>query len=303
MSLLATAKAGAEIGPQMNVMVGLPGVGKTTFAAEFPHALILDLEGGSKHINTTRIEPSNLDSIDKLNSVIDELIATKHGYKTIVLDSYTELEKLLKAKVCAENNVSIIEEIEFGKGVVKLEAAHDALMLKLKQLQKTGVDVNVITHTQIKGFTDPRLNSTYDTFGIQSHKSLAPKLISIADNVFFCTYQVDTSIDKKTKKTQAFGDGSRVMYTEWRPGHVGKNRLNLPYEMPMSYAALAEAIKANKPKSVAELKASIENGLLQASTKLSAPQLEKAKQAAKEAGDDPASLERVLTKLNTINNA
>lgn len=303
MSLLSQTTVGAKNLPQMYVLMGLAGVGKTTFAAQFPKPLVLDLEDGSKRVRTTRLGKDVLGSYEKLNQALDELLEGTHAFKTIVVDSFTALEKLLKEKVCADAKVTTIEEIPYGGGVPLLQAAYEVVISKLKRLQDMGNDIIVISHTAIKPFTDPTLNATYDRYNLQAHKSLAPELLAIADNVFFCTYQVDTAINSKTKKTEASSDGSRVMFTEFRASHVGKNRLGLPYELPMDYAALKKAIEDHKPKSVEELKAEIELNLKLAAEKVEPKRLEAASKAAHDAGDDEATLERILSKLKEIVNA
>jgi hypothetical protein len=61
----------------------------------------------------------------------------------------------------------------------------------------------------------------------------------------FCTFRTDLIRDKKTKETRAVTDGSRVMYTEFRPAFLeAKNRFGLPFEMPLEWAPLAKAIKS-----------------------------------------------------------
>ena len=62
------------------------------------------------------------------------------------------------------------------------------------------------------------------------------------DEVLFATYktytkQVDAGFDRK--RTQAIGSGERVLRTTERPAHLAKNRLNLPDELPLDWAAFA----------------------------------------------------------------
>ena len=47
---------GKQTRPQRVVIYGVESVGKTTFAAQFPAPLYLDIEGGTAHLDTDRVE-------------------------------------------------------------------------------------------------------------------------------------------------------------------------------------------------------------------------------------------------------
>ena len=52
---------------------GTEGVGKTTFAANFPGAVFIDTEGSTKHLDVARF-----DSPESLNDVLDQLNYVYH---------------------------------------------------------------------------------------------------------------------------------------------------------------------------------------------------------------------------------
>jgi len=89
--------------PSANILIfGESGAGKTTLAGsadavpEMRKVLILDIEGG---LLSLKDRYPNVDSVriktwSDLQSVYDELYAGAHGYKTIILDSLTEAQKM-----------------------------------------------------------------------------------------------------------------------------------------------------------------------------------------------------------------
>lgn len=89
--------------PSANILIyGESGAGKTTLAGsadavpEMRKVLILDVEGGLLSLKNRypNVEGVRIKSWDNLQLVYDELYAGQHGYKTIVLDSLTEIQKM-----------------------------------------------------------------------------------------------------------------------------------------------------------------------------------------------------------------
>ena len=51
---------GVQIGPQKVVLYGPEGIGKSTFGAQFPAPLFLDVEQGTRHIDVARSQWTKL---------------------------------------------------------------------------------------------------------------------------------------------------------------------------------------------------------------------------------------------------
>lgn len=242
MSILDMVETGKKIGAQINVIAGINGVGKTTFTASFPDALIIDLEDGSKHLNVNRIPSSKVPTLVAFRSLIKDLIANPRTYKSVAIDSAEALEGLIADGVCLEGKVTSIELYEggYGKGFSRTREIMREIFLDFKALRDThNITVNIVAHTQVKPHTDPATNATYDRVIMRCNDKMAALIRDLSDNVFYATYKVLTM--KENGKTKAFGDGQRIMYTQWRPGFDAKNRLELPLELPLSYDAFMEA--------------------------------------------------------------
>jgi len=293
MSLLSMVSTGKQIGPQIHTIAGNNGVGKTTWAVSFPDALIADLENGSLHIETNRIGPDKITDLQSFRNLLSELKTSNHSYKTFVIDSVEALESLVHVSICKEGNVDSIEKYEsgFGKGYVRAREIMREIMLDLQALQRKGMTSILVAHTQVKQHTDPATNQSYDRVIMRCNDKMAAIIRDLSDNVFYATYKVFTTTEKG--KTKAFGDGQRVMYTQWRPGFDAKNRLDLPLELPLSYDAFMEACAqkpdANTDELINDIKSMSEK--LDASLKKSvAEQIEKFK-------TNPTKLKEVKNRL------
>src|SRR5690242_4426848 len=116
MSLLKSVTTGKQIGPQIHVVAGDNGVGKTTFGAAFPKPLVIDLENGSNHIDVARIKKEDVATLAAFRGGLAELLNSKHDYQTVVIDSAEALEGLIFDAVCAEGKVDSIEKYDGGYG-------------------------------------------------------------------------------------------------------------------------------------------------------------------------------------------
>jgi hypothetical protein len=241
MSFLSLVTTGKQIGPQIHVVVGDNGVGKTTFAAAFPKPLFVDLEDGSSHIDVARVKKDSVPNLQAFRAILTEFINEKHSYSTFVIDSAEALEGLIFDFVCAEGKVESIEKYDggYGKGYQRSREIMREIMNDLQALKAKGIVSVIVAHTQIKTKTDPAMNQTYDRVIMRCNDKMAAVIRDLADNVFYCTYKTFTV--KENGKTKAFGDGQRVMFTQYRPGFDAKNRLDLPLEIPLSYDAFIEA--------------------------------------------------------------
>lgn len=252
MGLLADVTTGRQVGAQIHTIFGHNGVGKTTWAAAFPSCLLADLENGSWHIEgISRITADKLPNLSSFRALLKELKEGSHTYKTFVIDSAESLEGIISDAVCTEGKCDSIEKYEggYGKGYARSRELMREIMIELQALQKKGITSIIVAHSQVKAHTDPVANQTYDRVIMRCNDKFAAIIRDLSDNVFYATYKVFTN--KDGGKTKAYGDGQRIMYTQWRPGYDAKNRLELPLEVPLSYDAFVEACSA-KPEGNSE---------------------------------------------------
>lgn len=253
---LAQVKRGRVRNPHFVLVYGVDGVGKTTFAAEAPSSVFLGTEMGFGQLDVARFpSPKNFQEV---LATVQLLITEKHDYETLNIDSLDWLEPLVHAHVCAKNGWKSIEDPGYGKGYV---AANEAWLELIGLLKKLRVKMNVIliAHATIRTFTDPEQNAAYDRYQLKlagnGAKTDASALWREAvDCVLFANFEVSTTKEKGERKAKAFGDGTRVLYTERRPAFDAKNRFSLPFELPLSWEEYAKACAASGPSEEEEAK-------------------------------------------------
>jgi len=115
------------------LIYGSPGVGKTVFCSQFPSPLFIDSEKGMAAIEK-QIDYVSITNFEEFQELLKDIIENveeyKKKYKTIVVDSVTELQKrsldyILKKAV--QNNISrdpnLITQQDWGKNTESMRKA------------------------------------------------------------------------------------------------------------------------------------------------------------------------------------
>lgn len=101
--------------PFINMLIyGDPGSGKTVLAGSaqaveaMSPVLVVDVEGGSYSLRAfyPDIDVVRVKALSELVKVYETLATTDHGYKTVVLDSLTEIQKMVMSDIMRE----VVEE-------------------------------------------------------------------------------------------------------------------------------------------------------------------------------------------------
>lgn len=287
---LKDVRSGPVENPFKIVLYGLEGVGKSSFAADAPKPIFLDVEGGTEDLNVDRLPP--VDSFGEVLEILDELAREKHDYQTLVVDTADWLESMIWKAVCAEAKVESIEDIGYGKGYT---AALDKWRLFLSRLDelrdKRRMNVIILAHSHIRGFRNPA-GDDYERYELKLNNKASSILKEWPSAVLFARYQTFTHTDKN-KRTRAVGDGSRVISTEPRPAWDAKNRYGLPEELPLNWAEFERAARGQSPVNTESRGEDIEEliSLVDETTQA------QARGALKRAGDNPASLAKLADWL------
>jgi hypothetical protein len=231
---------------------GTEGVGKTTFAAQFPGVVFIDTEGSTRHMDVARFDaPENLnDVLDQLNCVAGH----PEEIGTIVIDTVDWLEKFIFKAVCEEKSLKNIEDMGYGKGYVFAKQKMQGLLELLDLITQRGVHVVLVCHSMIRKFELPDEMGSYDRYSLKlNEKNIAPLIKEWVDLLLFVNYRTDivTDTDGKTKKGK--GGQKRIMYANHSACWDAKNRFGLPDEMPFDYGQIARLFGEAKPVDAMEV--------------------------------------------------
>lgn len=225
---------GKEKRPLKIVIYGPEGIGKSTFASQFPDPLFIDTEGGTSNLNIRRIKCNK--SWDELISIVKEICVNPNICKTLVLDTADWSEYLCINAVCEKYRKINIEDFGFGKGYVYLLDEFSKLLALLDQLIEIGINVVITAHAKPRKFELPEEQGAFDRYEMKLTKQVAPLIKEWCDALFFVNYKIYVvTTENNSKKAQG---GKRVLYTTHNPTYDAKNRFNLPEELELNFATI-----------------------------------------------------------------
>ncbi len=231
-------ETGAKPRPRLVLWYGVPGVGKTTGANTFPQAITFDLNDGSNDLDCTRVPSEAFQTLEDLYANIDAVGGGDYDYKTLIIDSVDEIERLIFDYVCLKNNAESLEDIGYGKGYVFAVNEWLVLLAKLRGLLRAGKMVILIGHVEVVRFDDPA-HESYSRYQPKVDKRVLPILMDKCDEVLFHQYKTLTKEQVKAfdkQKFRAVGTGERIWKCQERPAWAAKNRLGMPEECNADWA-------------------------------------------------------------------
>ena len=248
MSLLSKVETGIKQRPFFVGIHGPAGVGKTTWAANAPKPLFLATEDGTDQLDVSRLE---IGTWPDFRQALTALNSEKHDYKTVIVDSGDHLESKIHAMVAHDQGKKSIEDIGYAKGYIFALEYWRQMLAQFKTLRKNGVNIIMINHSIIKKMADPVVGESYDRYELKLHRKAADLICESMDALLFAKNEVLISKDSATKRVSAMGDGTRVLYTEYRPAYEAKNRYGLPLELPLSWDEFSKlALRSDSEKAV-----------------------------------------------------
>lgn len=223
---------------QKVVIYGVPGIGKTTLAAQFPNAVFIDTEGSTRSFDVARFDPPT--SWEMVKSEAQYVLDHPEGIGTLVIDTADWAAKLCNQAICAKAGKVGIEDFGYGNGYTYAAEEYGRLLDILDRITlQRGIHVVITAHSVLKHVEQPDQFGKYDQWELKCDPKLAALTKEWADMILFCNYKIMVvATDKDGKKGKGQG-GQRTMYTSTRPAFVAKNRYGLPDELPMDFAQIA----------------------------------------------------------------
>ena len=234
---------GKKIVPRRVLLYGTHGIGKSSWAAQAPDVLFLNLEDGLNDIDVTKTE--HLIRLEQVMEALTYLATQKHDFKWLAIDSVDWLEALIHAEVAREAGKATIGDIGYGAGYKSAMAYWDKILTMLDWLRTESerkLGVILLAHTAVKKYTDPMTDS-YDRYQPALHETAAATLQEWCDEVLFACYRVHTRKQDEgfgKERTIAGGSGERLIRCTETPGALAKNRLTMPETIDFSWAAYSQ---------------------------------------------------------------
>jgi hypothetical protein len=231
---------------QRVVIYGVESVGKSTFAAQFPKPLFLDIEGGTAHLDVDRVA---IDSWKQLGECIAEVAKT--DYRTVVIDSADWAERLAVEDLLATNKKQSVEDFGFGKGWIMTAEKVSRFLGALDRLIDAGKNVVVIAHSKVQRVEPPDILAAYDRYELKLSKQSSPLVKEWADELWFFRFKTK-AVTNDGGKAKGIGGKERVIFTTHSAAYDAKTRSGLPDEIPMEWDAVAHLFQPiAKPKAPA----------------------------------------------------
>ncbi len=224
--------------PLIITIFGEAGLGKTTLAAMFPSPVFIRTEDGTRSLEGND-EVALFPVAQTLQDVMDaiEALATQeHSYKTLVLDSVTQLADMIEKDIVdSDPKAKTIVEAAggFGKGFIVASEKHRMVREWCGALAtERGMNVIFIGHADIEKAPSPDMEE-FQRYTVRMHKKSIPHYTDNVDVVAFV--RLKTFTVTKGEKVQAKSDGRREIICFPVASNVSKNRLGISAPLPFDF--------------------------------------------------------------------
>ncbi len=212
-------------------ITGDAGVGKTTLAATFPKPVFIRAEDGMQSISEEQMPDAFpvIEQVDDLWQQLTALVTKEHGYKTVVIDSVTALERLFIQYV-VESDPKKPKSINqalggYGAGPMAVAAMHQRVLKAAKLLNSKGVSVVFVAHAETEMIELPD-EEPYMRYNLRlGKKSVAPYTDDVDLVVFL---KLETFVDGNNK---ARTSGERIAVAYAAASNISKNRFGITEDL------------------------------------------------------------------------
>ena len=224
--------------PIIATLFGEGGTGKTTVAAMFPKPVFIRTEdgtaslAGNDNVSLFPVATSTQDVFD----AIEVLATEKHDFKTLVIDSITQLATLIESEiVAADPKAKSINQAGggYGAGYGTASEIHRQIRDWSGSLAtETGMNVVFIGHADTEMMDLPDMDP-YARYCVRMHKKSIPHYTDNVDLVGLIRLKTFTRGDGD--KTRAISTGERESLCFPQASSVTKNRFNITEPLSFTF--------------------------------------------------------------------
>jgi hypothetical protein len=248
------------------ILYGVPGIGKTSFAAAIPGVAFLtdSTERGIETLKEAGLVPASIPVLPPVSSwpqlleILDQLRAEPHNYKCLAIDAIGGVERLCHEEVCRRDYGN-----EWGeRGFASYQRGYDTALSDWRLLinaldalrDERSMSIAILGHAKISPFKNPS-GPDFDRYNVDVHHKTWALTHKWADLVLFANYELNFAAkEQNDKKAKAKGGKVRILYTEHEAAFDAKNRHSLPAEIEMgnsgseAWANFVNAMKSGQTK-------------------------------------------------------
>lgn len=216
-------------------ILGEAGTGKTSLAALFENPIFIRAEDGMQSIDDAHM-PDAFDILTNFQDLINQLtwlLREPHGYKTVVIDSITKLDRLFEEEVIKSDPKapkSLNNALGgYGAGVQAVNSMHARVKKASDMLAQKGISVIFIAHADTEMMELPDVNP-YMRFTLRLNKKALGYYVDDVDIVALLKLEAFYSGDKNSKVI-AKTTGNRLINCLSNVASVTKNRYGIEEEL------------------------------------------------------------------------
>jgi hypothetical protein len=224
--------------PVIMTLFGEGGMGKTTLAAMMPKPVFIRTEDGTASLagnEGVALFPLATKSQDVFDA-IEALASQPHDYKTLVLDSITQLATLIESEiVAADPKAKSINQAGGGYG-----AGYNTAAEKHRQVREwagalayeRGMNVIFIGHADTETLDLPDFDP-FARYTVRMHKKSLPHYTDNVDLVGLIRLKTYVRGDGDKKRAISTGDREIICFPQ--ASSVTKNRFNITQPLPFTF--------------------------------------------------------------------
>lgn len=221
--------------PILCTITGDAGLGKTSLAATFPKPIFIRAEDGLQAIPKSNRPDAFpvVSTIDNLWDQLTSLIKEEHDYKTLVIDSVTQLDNLFMNHIVdtdPKKPKTITQALGgYGAGFQALSSLHGRVRKAASILNETkGMNIVFIAHSETETIELPDADP-YTRYNIRMQKKSVSHFVDNVDMVGYLKLETHTIGDGDRKK--AISDGTRLLVTYATAANISKNRYGITEDL------------------------------------------------------------------------
>lgn len=243
MKLQDRVTAGRVFRPPRMIVYGIEGIGKSTFAASAPNAIVVQTEDGLDQINVSRLPL--IGSFAELMSDLAAIRDEEHDYRTLVVDSADWAEAAIQRKVCEDCGAKSMELAAGGYGKaygIALDLWRQTLRILDEIRLRRNMMVILTAHSRNEHVASPE-TADFDRVVPRLHKTSCALLTEWADIIGYATRKMRVDDNGKANGIGA-GGGDRILRTTGSPACLAKCRYpGVPETLPLDFSTFMDALR------------------------------------------------------------